>query len=186
MNDRSKKSWREVDSSRDRSRPFEPRRDTGGEHPAASKQHRAALEALFARGDLGEVIEKLAPPVPESVEPRNVVAAPETKLNDELQEGRVALRKKLMAAIGRDDISRAVDRYIKTHGMPTDFEMLEQALEHHKPERVTEVVAALLQLLERERPKRSRTLQSKLRLIEETCGDAELAAQAQAARAQLG
>src|SRR5690349_4190475 len=70
--DRPKKSWREIDSGRDRSdgrgyraqsaasggadgraRPMENR---------SSQQYRAALDALFTKGEIGKVAEKLAPP----------------------------------------------------------------------------------------------------------------------------
>jgi len=97
---------------------------------------------------------------------------------------RAVLRKKVIEALGRDEISRAVDRYVKAHGWPNDFEILEQALEHNKPDRQTEAMTALEKLLEREKPKRSRTLAGKLRFIEET-SDGDLRDQAARIRAKL-
>src|SRR5438105_1233331 len=61
--DRPKKSWRELDQTRDRGRTAERPRD--GRSPQkdaqASRQHRAALDALFAKGELGKFADKLAP-----------------------------------------------------------------------------------------------------------------------------
>ena len=89
-----------------------------------------------------------------------------------------------LEALGREEISRAVDRYVKAHGWPNDFEILEQALEHNKPERQTEAMEQLEKLLEREKPKRSRTLAGKLRFIEET-SDGDLRDQAARIRTKL-
>ena len=90
----------------------------------------------------------------------------------------------MIEALSRDDISRAIDKYVKAHGWPNDFEILEQALEHNKTDRQTEAMSALEKLLEREKPKRSRTLAGKLRLIEET-SDGDLRDQAARIRAKL-
>ena len=56
------------------------------------------------------------------------------------EDGRAALRKKVIEALGRDEISRAIDRYVKAHGWPNDFEILEQALEHNKTDKQTEAM----------------------------------------------
>jgi hypothetical protein len=226
--DRPKKSWRELDAQRDRAGG----RASGGDRPRpasaqserASKQHRAALDALFAKGELGKFAEKLgapggarAPATPASAQananananapananadapaggtaaddapaPRRAAPAPSEapKPASPADEARATLRKKILAALGREEISRAVDKYCKAHGMPADFEILEQALEHTRADRVADALDALAALLERERPKRSRTLVSKLRFIEETWGDPELARRAAAVRQKLG
>ena len=91
----------------------------------------------------------------------------------------------MIEALARDEISRAVDKYVKAHGWPNDFEVLEQALEHNKDERIGEALGVLESMLERgEKPKRSRTLVGKLRFIEET-SDGELRDQAARIRAKL-
>ncbi|HZS36980.1 MAG TPA: hypothetical protein VFF06_09140 [Polyangia bacterium] len=203
--DRPKKSWREIDAGRDRAGGSS--RTPGGARPGpsadrSSKQYRAALDALFEKGEVGKLAEKLsAPPparsmpTPPATEPaaaeppsmtarRAPAAEPAPKANP-ADEARAVLRKKILAALGRDEISRAVDRYVKAHGLPPDFEVLEQALEHQKPERVGEVLDALDGLLDREKPKRSRTLAGKLRFIEETSDDADLKARAVRIRAKL-
>jgi hypothetical protein len=196
--DRPKKSWREIDAGRDRAGGSS--RTPGGPHPGpsadrSSKQYRAALDALFEKGEVGKLAEKLTPPPPRSTpaaepaaaEPAARRAAAETPApkNNPADEARAVLRKKILAALGRDEISRAVDRYVKAHGLPADFEVLEQALEHQKPERVAEVLDALDALLAREKPKRSRTLAGKLRFIEETSDDPDLKSHAAALRSKL-
>jgi len=189
----------------------------------ASKQYRAALDALFEKGEVGKLAEKLGPGSPR-IDPQDLVrgthrggdapamsgagtgsaatgtnapgatpSAPERVSSKAppapahvppKEDGRAALRKKVIEALGRDEISRAIDKYVKAHGWPSDFEILEQALEHNKADRQTEAMEALEKLLEREKPKRSRTLAGKLRFIEET-SDGDLRDQAARIRAKL-
>ncbi|HEY7956921.1 MAG: hypothetical protein ACHQ17_11525 [Polyangia bacterium] len=192
--ERPKKSWREIDAQRDGTRRSSPRPEDSRSTASAdraSKQYRAELDALFAKGEVGKLAEKLAQPVRQ---PPGLVDAPRPKGAPEPQaaepekpvdDPRAVLRKKILTALGRDEISRAVDRYVKAHGLPRDFEVLEQALEHVKEDRVTEALQTLESMLAREKPKRSRTLAGKLRLLEETAGDAELRAFAARVRAML-
>lgn len=233
--DRPKKSWRELDQMRDRGGPRPSRDDRDRARPGsmdarASKQYRAALDALFEKGEVGKLAEKLSGgPGGARLDPLDVVrgthrgpsapalsgtgsgsssgaggggsapaasgAAPADERESappraappppQKEDGRAALRKKVVEALGRDEISRAVDRYIKAHGWPSDFEVLEQALEHNKPERQTEAMDQLEKLLAREKPKRSRTLAGKLRFIEETSDSPELREQAARIRGKL-
>ncbi len=226
--DRPKKSWREMDAMRGKPRPSRDERDSrsSGMDARASKQYRAALDALFEKGEVGKLAEKLgtgsgrldphdlvrgtqrgggeapamsgapssgsssapstpAPATPSTPERAATRAQPTTPPPaPPKDDARSVLRKKVVEALGRDEISRAVDRYVKAHGWPNDFEILEQALEHNKPERQTEAMQALEKLLEREKPKRSRTLAGKLRFIEET-SDGDLREQAARIRAKL-
>ena len=158
----------------------------------ASKQYRAQLDALFAKGEVGKFAEKLAggpPSLRPSETPKPAAPAPQAAPEPPpppKEDPRAVLRKKLLEAIGRDDISRAFDRYVKAHGMPGDFELLEQGLEHNKSEKQLEVLAALETLLERDKPKRSRTLVGKLRFIEETSSDDELRVAAARIRSLIG
>ncbi len=189
--DRPKKSWREIDQSRDGSRSRGPRQDAASHASAdrASKQHRAALDALFEKGGLSKVVEALQPPPvreppkPEAAEAKQPAPAPPPPPVD---DPRTVLRKKVLAALGREEISRAVDRYVKAHGMPEDFEILEQALEHNKNESIAEALGVLEAMLASTKPKRSRTLQGKLRFIEETSDDPELRTHAAHVRSLLG
>ena len=227
--DRPKKSWRELDASRDKGGPRPSRDDrarapqTSGMDARASKQYRAALDALFDKGEVGKLAEKLSgPPGSARIDALDLVqgrqghaksgapamsgasgtsstVAPSGGAEREAaparaaaasappvkEDGRMALRKKVIEALGRDEISRTVDRYVKAHGWPNDFEILEQALEHTKPERQAEAMEQLDKLLGREKPKRSRTLAGKLRLIEETSDSTDLRLQAAAIRSKL-
>jgi hypothetical protein len=189
--DRPKKSWRELDAQRDRSgartRDEREARDRLG-LPAqrTSKQYRAALEALFDKGGVSKLAEKIeertgpAPgtrPTPQGKK----VEAPAA------DEGKVALRRKIVEAIGRDEITRATDRYLKEHPLPDDFEVLEQVIEHRKPERIEQALAAIERLLDGgDKPKRTRILSAKLRHLEETADDKEVRATAAKLRARLG
>ena len=191
--DRPKKSWREVDSQRDRSGAGGSPKASPRQSEIASKQYRAQLDALFEKGEVGKFAEKLAGGPPSL---RANEAKPAPKMEAEPPRGdpapapkedpRAVLRKKLLEAIGRDDITRTFDRYLKAHGMPGDFELLEQGLEHGKSEKQLEVLSALEKLLDREKPKRSRTLVGKLRFIEETSSDDDLRAAAVKVRAKIG
>ena len=225
--DRPKKSWRELDAMRGKPRPERNDRDSrssssGGMDARASKQYRAALDALFEKGEVGKIAEKLTPGGPR-LDPADLVRGGSGRPNDgpamsgagsststpsastsaaapervpakapaaapppppPKDDARAVLRKKVLEALGRDDISRAVDRYVKAHGWPNDFEILEQALEHNKADRQTEAMTTLEKLLEREKPKRSRSLAGKLRFIEET-SDGDLRDQAARIRAKL-
>jgi hypothetical protein len=126
-----------------------------------------------------------APPAPSPATERAKAPPPApSPAAQQKEDARSVLRKKVIEALGRDEISRAIDRYVKAHGWPNDFEILEQALEHNKPDRQTEAMDALEKLLEREKPKRSRTLAGKLRFIEET-SDGDLRDQAARIRAKL-
>ena len=192
--ERPKKSWRELDANRDRAGGSAPRRDgppsrSAAEEARNSKQYRAALDAMFEKGEIGKMAEKLQqtrqPPALQDM-PKKPEPAPEpVKPVEKAEDPKATMRKKVLAALGRDEISRVIDKYVKAYGWPQDFEILEQALEHHKDDRVREAMDALAQLLEREKPKRNRTLIGKLRFIEETNGDPELKEIAAKLRARL-
>ena len=211
--DRPKKSWRDIDSRRDRSSSTPPsstrsssgsngssgsRRDDGPPRSAAdtaSKQYRAALEALFEKGGVAKIADKLGAsslaPVSTQTPPVGTpatVAAPSraTPTVPAADTARQALRRKLVEAIGRDAITRAADKYLKDHTLPEDFELLEQLLEHRDDDRVSQTIDRLDAMLAKERPKRSRVMAAKLRMIEETSDNRELCARAAATRARLG
>ncbi len=201
--DKPKKSWREIDAVRDRSQQRErgQRFEEKSREVSNSKKYRAALEALFEKGGFDKVAEILghgkeaekesaptpapapAPePAPAPVEKRAAAPAPTGGGGD---PNKAALRKKIVEAIGRDDITRAVDKYLAKWPLPDDWEVLEQALEHTDPARVEEVMGRLEALAGREKPRRARTLLGKLRYIEETGRSTDLAARAGALRGRL-
>ena len=197
--DRPKRSWREIDARRDGARTGGP--PASGESTAqakASRAHRAALDALFEKGELGRYAEKLGLGAPGAAKPESKPAAdgtgaaspaPPAKAApkvDEKEQDRLAQRKKILDGTTREAVGRAFDRYCKAYGMPKDWELLERGLEHPRDDRLVEVLTEIEALLTRERPRRTRTLDGRLRLIAETHDDAELRARAQALRARLG
>ena len=107
-------------------------------------------------------------------------AAGKKKVVGRLAEDRTQLRKKLVEAIGRGEITRAADKFLLRFPLPDDHEVLEQLLEHERESRVSEAIARITQLLDRQHmPKRSRALCGKLRYIAETTHDIELKQAAQ-------
>ena len=156
---------------------------------------------MFARGEVGKLVDKMAQPNarPDLAKQAEKPAPPPAAPADAAQPARapvaaapspentrMALRKKILEAVGRDQISRALDKYVEAHGLPSDFEVLEQALEHNREERVEAALASLEKMLEKDKPKRSRALVGKLRFIEETSHNPELRTQAARIRARLG
>ena len=191
--ERPKRSWRDIDARREGSsnRTGSAARPAG-ESPSelkASKAHRAALDALFAKGEVGKYAEKMGlgnaqKPV-ELARPATPAAPVEPPKPDPKELERLTLRKKIIEGTSRDAVGRAFDRYAKSYGMPKDWELLERGLEHPRDERLAEVLSEIEALLEREKPRRTRTLDGRLRFIAETHDDTELRARAQAVRARL-
>src|SRR6478672_8806482 len=73
--DRPKKSWRELDAQRGKPRPSRDERGdsrSSGMDARASKQYRAALDALFEKGEVGKLAEKLTPGGPR-LDPQDLV-----------------------------------------------------------------------------------------------------------------
>ncbi len=102
------------------------------------------------------------------------------KIVGKLAEDRSHLRKKLVEAVGRGEISRAAEKFLGRFPIPDDHEVLEQLLEHERESRVGEAIARIAHLLDRNQPpKRSRALCGKLRYIAETSRDTDLKQAAQ-------
>lgn len=222
--DRSKMSWRDIDKRRDGSRggparsgSSEPRPGSHEEH--SQKQYRAALEAAFAKGELGKLADKLnisshgpgtppartptptpTPAASDEAEgaaaegtaeaPAEAAAAPTSGgpkkggKGKKVEDERLTLRRKLAEAAGRQEISRAAEKFLARYPLPDDHELLEQLLEHDKEARVREAIGRINELIDRRQPpRRSRALIGKLKYITETTYDEELR---QAAQALLG
>jgi hypothetical protein len=206
MTDKRKKSWREIDAGRDRS-GGSGRAPSDGRSPDSklkdvqkSKQYRAALDALFEKGGFDKVAEVLgkspgapsslskpAEPAAEAKAPAAAAApAPAPKPVDPADATRQALKKKILEAIGREEITRAIDKYAAKWPLPAEWEVLEQALEHTDRARVEEAIGTMELMVAREKPRRARALLGKLRFIEETMVGEELAKRAAALRGKLG
>lgn len=210
--DRPRPSWRDIDKTRDRAGG--PKRDRDGppsrtmrEEERQQKQYRAALEALFEKGEIGKLADRLGAqngprlsaveamqavndpvpaPAPSESTPAQVVApsgstpgaapAGEAKAAGKKKgEDKVTLRRKVMEATSRHEITKAVERYLERFPMPDDHEFLEQILEHEQEGRVMEAMERIGHLLDqRNPPRRSRALCSKLRYLSETTRNDEL------------
>ncbi len=212
--ERSKLSWRDIDKRRDgsgggaRNSSADMRPGSHEEH--RQKQYRAALEAAFAKGELGKLADKLnisgpglGPQAPAAPSPSPAPAASETsgEVNPvteaapadpgaspspsanpvksggrkKVEDERLMLRRKLVEAAGRQEISRAAEKYLARYPLPDDHELLEQLLEHERESRIKEAMERIGELIERRQlPRRSRALCGKLRYIVETSPDTEL------------
>ena len=158
----------------------------------ASKAHRAALDALFEKGEVGKYAEKLglgAPggkPEPTALKPAAPAAPdPEATARAERDAERQVLRKKLLECTTRDAVGRAFDKYAKAYGMPKEWELLERGLEHPREDKLAAVMTEIEALLATEKPRRVRTLDGRLRFIAETHEDRELRARAEVIRTRL-
>jgi len=219
--ERPKLSWRDIDKRREgsggsrvaKSSPSDPRPGSSEEH--RQKQYRAALEAAFAKGELGKLADKLnisglgpgpSPSPPAAAPPPPSETAGETNPSSEPaalgaaqaasgaaaksgsrrkpEDERLTLRRKLVEAAGRQEISRAAEKYLARYPLPDDHELLEQLLEHERESRIREAIDRINVLIERRQPpRRNRALCGKLRYIIETTPDNDLR---QAAQVLLG
>jgi hypothetical protein len=213
--ERQKLSWRDIDKRRDGSSsggrvatsgPAEPRGGSHEEH--RQKQYRAALEAAFAKGELGKLADKLnipglgpapsptPPPVAQAPQPTPAgegtgeageAAAGTAPITSgkpggkrKTEDERLTLRRKLIEAAGRQEITRTAEKYLSRYPLPDDHEVLEQLLEHDKEARIIEAITRIVALIERRQlPRRSRALCGKLRYIIETTAEGELRTSAQ-------
>jgi hypothetical protein len=167
------------------------------------------LEAAFAKGELGKLADKLnitsgassghgrsgAPdeprPTPVSAEATAEAATPSGAAaasaaakkggkGKKVEDERLLLRRKLGEAAGRQEISRAAEKFLARYPLPDDHELLEQLLEHERESRVLEAIERIGALIDRRQPpRRSRALCGKLKYIVETTGEGELRSAAQ-------
>jgi hypothetical protein len=212
---RERLSWAEVDKIRDKSHSRERDPMQKQSSPAAmnaQKSYRAALEKAFANGKLGELAKTLAPrnedirpvgpptPAPAAAAPVPPAAPaaeaattatptpppPAAVPKDPDREQKLKLLQKIREAEGREAISRAIDGFIgKYSKLPDDFEILTKALGHRSDERVQTCLDQLNCMIEKDKPRRARTLAAQLRILEDTHGDPEIRAYAARVRARL-
>ncbi len=143
----------------------------------ADKQHRAALEALFAprvesgegdgQGKGGSARARDA----SAKSPGRIVLAPPPQTDPRTTE-RQRLLHKLLSAEGRPNISKAADEFLRAgFTFPDEQDVHLQLLEHSDEDRVRSAIDALSSLLAGELPKRRAVLESRLRRIEEFAED---------------
>jgi hypothetical protein len=138
----------------------------------SQKQHRAALEALFAPKRDPEPEEagkpqRSAPGGGNGKPAGRIVLAPAPNADPRTAE-RQKLLGKLLCAEGRPSISRAADEFIKAgFTFPEEQDVYLQLLEHTKEEHVRTAIDVLSTILAGELPKRRAVLDSRLRRIEQ-------------------
>ncbi len=165
--DRPRKSWRDVDRGRDKSvhrreaDEHARRQEESARASATAREHRNALEALFA-----PKVEEAAPVAMPKTAAR-IVLAPNPDADPRHAERRRLLAR-LADAAGPASISRVANDFIAAgFEFPDDQEIYLQLLEHVDEERVRDAIARLTRLLAGELPKRKPVLDQRLRRIEE-------------------
>jgi len=146
-----------------------PRVAPSGEDNRAAKQHRAALEALFAPRKDPEVPSDGNAARGKSTReaPGKIVLAPPPQSDPKAVE-RQKLLTRVLCATGRPAISKASDDFLKAgHTFPLEQDVYLQLLEHTNEERVQAAIESLASILVGELPKRRAVLESRLRRIEE-------------------
>lgn len=181
----------------------------------AQKSYRAALEKAFAAGKLDELAKTLSrsssdehknrgpapvattppPPLaaaaatptePTAPEPSPTVASTPAPPKDPEREQKQKLLAKIRESEGRDAITRSVDAYVDKYGkLPDDVEILTKCLGHKKDDRVSSALDQLTVLVNKDKPRRARTLAAQLRILEDTHGDPEIRACAAKVRGRL-
>jgi hypothetical protein len=199
--DRPKKSWREIDSKRDRSQhrgPSEKRDDSpfggGKKGEQRQKTYRSQLDRLFESGGIGKLVaeqekqkqEELAQkmgmrPAPAAA-PADKPAEPATPPAD---EGRIKKLATVRDAIGPDAITKAVSGYLKAYPWPNDLDFLSAALEHRDEDIIREALTRLASALAAGKPRRAATLAGRLRTLEELGADDEIRQKASELRRKL-
>lgn len=174
--ERPKKSWREIDSQRDRSaqttsserdRERDRRGKRGGK--PSTKSYKAALDKLFESGGIAKLLDDAA--AKEGVKAEAAGMLVDTK-------ARLAAR--VRDALGPDEVTKAVDAYLAKYGRPPEeFEFLGPMLQHRDVDRVSEAMVAIGALLDTGlKPRRPRAIAALLRTIEEVGDDPNLKQQA--------
>lgn len=102
------------------------------------------------------------------------------------REAKQKLLAKIREAEGREAVTRAVDAFVaKYPKLPDDVEILTKCLGHRSDDRVRCTLDQLSTLVERDKPRRARTLVAQLRMLEDTHGDPDIRAHAGRVRARL-
>lgn len=159
--DRPRKSWRDIDKMRDKSRHRDDRDGPVGLGPRgqrSQKSYRAALDRLFESGRIGELVDQKSPG---SEKPS--------------RENRIKLMRQVRDAVGRDEVTRAVDRLVDAFGLPDDWDVLVRVLEHREAPRQLQAMERMDALLEQDaRPRRTGALLGQLKMIRDFSGDPDL------------
>jgi hypothetical protein len=141
--ERPKKSWREIDKAREQSsqRRENPTRESA-RSLGAQRQYRATLDRLFDSGEATRLLgKKVEPPA---------------------QNSRLGAIRAVKEAIGKSEISSAVDALLAFGSLPEDEEVLTQAIDHRDESKVRLAMETLQQWLDKNQPRRKGTLRARL------------------------
>jgi hypothetical protein len=152
------------------------RNGTTPQDSRVAKEHRAALEALFAPrrepepAENGKSTKNGRDSTPK---PGRIVLAPPPQSDPRATE-RQKLLGKLLGAEGRPHITKAANEFLGAgFNFPDDQDVHLKLLEHSDESRVREALSSLSSLLVGELPKRRAVLESRLRRIEEFAEDGD-------------
>jgi hypothetical protein len=172
--ERPRKSWREIDSQRDRSSHTtsserdRERERRGKRGKPGTKGYKDALDKLFESGGIAKLLDE--------------AAARDGDKGDggTLVDTRARLAARVRDALGPDEVTKAVDAYLAKYGRPPEeFEFLGPMLQHRDADRVSEAMVAINALLDTGlKPRRPRSISALLRTIEEVGDDPNLKQQA--------
>ncbi|APR81956.1 Hypothetical protein A7982_07305 [Minicystis rosea] len=138
-----------------------------------AKQHRAALEALFAPKREPEADDAKAKNGAPSKASGRIVLAPPPQTDSRAAE-RQKLLSRLLVAEGRPGVSKAADAFLAAgFTFPEEQDVYLQLLEHAREEHVRGAIDRLDTILAGELPKRRAVLESRLRRIEQFAEDEE-------------
>jgi hypothetical protein len=156
--DRPKKSWREIDASKDRSSHRKDDRPKAGTRAAqrssaAQAQYRSALDKLFDGGGAapGSGWSKVLPEMPK----------------DPATEGRQELIRAVRTATGRAQVVKAVAALLEKFPLPDDPDVLAQVILHDDDEIVRTALEKLDALLPLRTPSGKAVLGTRLRTLED-------------------
>jgi hypothetical protein len=160
--ERPRKSWREIDKQKDRS---QHRRDEKPvvekkRGPGSQKSYRAQLDRLFETGKIADLVA-----AKEGTDPAKA---------GEAGENRIKMLGAIKRAMDRESITRELDAYLAKFGeLPDELDILEKALDHRKLDLQIDAMRRIDALLDREQPRRKRTMVGQLKLIRDVSGDDE-------------
>jgi hypothetical protein len=204
--DGSKPSFSERDK---RSRERRDDRSSGpsggpgdGRSAQSDKAYKAALEKAFATGRIQEMAATLSrgstisltlpttsiatPPAPGAVPAEGPLPIPKKPAVDPAVAEKRELTDKIRSAETSRDTEKAIDRYLaKYESLPRDWDILEKALSHPKSPVVTASLELLATWLEKEKPRRTRSLGMQLAILIDTHIDPAICELAGKVRAAL-
>jgi len=159
--ERPRKSWREIDKQKDRSQHRKEEKPVVEKKrgPGSQKSYRSQLDRLFETGKIADLVAQRAPGAAGG-EPGG--------------ENRIKMLGAIKRAMDRESITRELDAYLAKFGeLPDELEILEKALDHRKLSLQVDAMRRIDALLDREQPKRKRTMVGQLKLIRDVSGDDE-------------